>query len=82
MGGSTVIYGISLQIVVQSEDEVNLPPPLDKRYLTTSMILALCVCYHARLQKRADYEEFISASFMDPLNLPRGAQQFRNEIRW
>ena len=59
-----------------------VPVPVDEHYLTTAMILTLSVCYHARLQERADYEELVSASFTSPLNLSGGAQQFRNEIKW
>ena len=50
--------------------------------VTTALILAVSVCYHARLQKRTKYEEEVSAKFVLPLALPGGAAQFRNEITW
>ena len=50
--------------------------------LTRSLILALSVCYHARLSNRKDYEEGVAREFVAPLNLPGGVQQFRDEIRW
>ena len=50
--------------------------------LTRSLILALSVCYHARLSNRNEYEEGVAREFVAPLNLPGGVQQFRNEIRW
>ena len=50
--------------------------------VSRSLVLALSVCYHARLQDREDYEEGVAYQFTPPLNLPGGAQQFRNEIRW
>ena len=50
--------------------------------ITTALILAVSVCYHARLQKRTEYEERVSAKFVAPLALPGGAAQFRNEIIW
>ena len=50
--------------------------------ITTALILAVSVCYHARLQKRAEYEDKVSAKFVAPLALPGGAAQFRNEITW
>ena len=50
--------------------------------VTRSLILALSICYHARLQDRGDYENSISKQFVQPLALPEGAEQFRNEIKW
>ena len=50
--------------------------------VTRALILAISITYHAKLQKRIDYEEEISAMFKDPLVLPRGAEQFRDEIKW
>lgn len=49
--------------------------------LTRSLVLALGVCYHARLQERTDFEEGVVAKFTKPLALPGGAQQFRHEIK-
>ena len=45
-------------------------------------MLALSVCYHARLQDRSDYEERVVEHFIGPIDLPGGSQQFRDEIRW
>ena len=50
--------------------------------ITRSLLLAISVCYHARLQDREDYEEGVSAQFVAPLGLPGGATQFRKEIQW
>ena len=50
--------------------------------LTRSLILAVSVCYHARLSDREEFEERIARKFNAPLVLSGGAQQFRNEIRW
>ena len=50
--------------------------------ITRALILSLSVCYHARLQIRTNYEEGVSEQFLDPLFLPGGDDQFRNEIRW
>ena len=49
---------------------------------TRSLVLALSVCYHARLQERVEYEEGVAQEFTPPLYLPEGAEQFRNEIIW
>ena len=49
--------------------------------ITRSLLLAISVCYHARLQDREDYEEGVSAQFVAPLGLPGGAAQFRREIQ-
>ena len=40
------------------------------------------MCYHARLQDRRDFEEEIAGLFIEPLALPRGVDDFRDEIRW
>ena len=50
--------------------------------ITSALILAVSVCYHARLQDRKEYEERVSQKFVVPLALPGGAAQFRNEITW
>ena len=34
---------------------------------TKALVLALSVCYHARLNKRDDYEEYIAKRFQLPL---------------
>lgn len=49
--------------------------------LTRSLILAVSVCYHARLNDREEFERQISQEFMSPLALS-GEEQFRNEIIW
>ena len=51
--------------------------------MTRALILSLCVCYHSRLQSRADYEEEIVKYFKSPLELcDDGVKQFQNEILW
>ena len=50
--------------------------------ITRALILALSVCYHARLQERGDYEDDVVHQFTSPLNVPGGVEQFRNEIKW
>ena len=49
--------------------------------ITRSLVLAISVCYHARLQEREDYEKDVTAQFIAPLSLPGGAAQFRNEVQ-
>ena len=62
---------------------VAAPPAIDKtRDLTRSLILAVSVCYHARLGERKEYEEGIAKQFTPPLVLSGGVEQFGNEIRW
>ena len=48
--------------------------------LTHSLILAVHVCYHARLNERTQYEEGIVREFSPPLALIGGVEQFRNVI--
>ena len=50
--------------------------------LTRSLILAVSVCYHARLSERKKYEEGVAAEFTSPLTLSGGVNEFRNVIRW
>ena len=50
--------------------------------LTYSLILAVSVCYHARLSDRQEYERKISRNFKPPLVLSGGADEFRDVIRW
>ena len=50
--------------------------------LTYSLILAVSVCYHARLSDRQEYEQEISQKFTPPLALTGGADEFRDVIRW
>ena len=59
-----------------------VPQPLFPDPITRSLLLAISVCYHARLRDREDYEEGVSAQFVAPLGLPEGAAQFRKEIQW
>ena len=42
----------------------------------------MSVCYHARLQKREEYENVVVKCFTGPIHLPGGVEQFRDEIRW
>ena len=50
-------------------------------YLTRSLVLALSVCYHARLQERKEFELGVVKQFYDPLKLPGGVIQFKTEIK-
>ena len=68
---------LSLSLLSQARA---FPHPPD--HITRSLILAISVCYHARLQERKDYEEGVAAQFLAPLGLPGGVAQFRNEIQW
>ena len=50
--------------------------------LTRSLVLAVSVCYYARLSDREDYVRGVVKEFVTPLALPGGREQFGNEIRW
>lgn len=70
-------------ISLQQGDEggfIHIPVTSDN--VTRSLVLALSVCYCARLQDREEYEEGVAQEFKPPLYLSEGAEQFRNEIRW
>ena len=41
--------------------------------------MAVAVCYHARLQERADFERFIVTRFLPPYSI-RHRNQFVDEI--
>lgn len=58
------------------------PQPQATKRITRALILSLSVCYHARLQDRTGYEEEVAKQFENPLSLPGGDKQFRDEIRW
>ena len=45
-----------------------------------SLIMAVAVCYHARLQDRVQFEEEIVQKFKSPYHIPGGRQQFVEEI--
>ena len=62
----------------------SVPPQIRRQIndITWALVLSLSVCYHARLQNRAEYEEVIAQEFTGALYLPRGSEQFREEIRW
>ena len=49
---------------------------------TWSLVLALSICYHARLQDRNGFEEGVVQQFGELLALTGGVQQFKDEIRW
>ena len=42
--------------------------------------MAVAVCYHARLQDRREFEDFIVQRFVAPLSIPGGTKQFLDEI--
>ena len=62
--------------------EVEAPVAVLYTDLIRSLILAVSVCYHARLSDRRDYEQRVAHEFTAPLSLPGGANQFENVIRW
>ena len=66
-------------IELEADDFSYIPRTSDN--VTRSLVLALSVCYHARLQDRGEYEQGVAQMFTSPLKL-EGADQFRNEIRW
>ncbi|XP_062507501.1 E3 ubiquitin-protein ligase rnf213-alpha-like isoform X2 [Corticium candelabrum] len=49
--------------------------------LTRSVVLALAVCYHARLKDRKPFREVIAKQFQSPCNLHGGANRLDQEIR-
>ena len=57
-----------------------MKPAVDE--ISRALILAVSVCYHARLQDRKEYECGVVQQFKAPLGVPGGANQFCNEIRW
>jgi MoxR-like ATPase len=67
------------QRVKDKANEQGLPAVTD---ITRSLILAVSVCYHARLQDRTEYERGVVRQFKAPLGIPGGVEQFTNEIRW
>ena len=48
--------------------------------ITWSLILALGVCYQARLTYRDKYRETVAKSFRQPCRLPGGAERIEREI--
>ena len=42
--------------------------------------MAVAVCYHARLQKRTGFEEYIVQHFLPPFAIPGGQDRFSHEI--
>lgn len=51
--------------------------------ITWSLILALGVCYQARLQKRDEFREEVAKAFRHPCLLPGGPERIEREIsRW
>ncbi|XP_022806306.1 E3 ubiquitin-protein ligase RNF213-like [Stylophora pistillata] len=48
--------------------------------VTWSLILALGVCYQARLTERKEYREAVAKSFRTPCRLPGGAEKIEREI--
>ena len=49
--------------------------------ITRALILSLSVCYHARLQERAEFEEGVVAQFMAPIDCD-SVVRFHDEIKW
>ena len=46
-----------------------------------SLILALAVCYIARLEDRSDYYAYIETQFKNDFVLEGGVNQMKNEIK-
>ena len=57
-----------------------MKPAVDE--ISRALILAVSVCYHARLQDRKEYEHGVVKQFKAPLGVPGRTEQFCNEIRW
>ena len=58
---------------------VFLQEPIDP--MTRALVLAIGVCYHAKLQeKRQDYRKVVAQSFKAPCVLPGGEEQILREI--
>ncbi|XP_072028883.1 E3 ubiquitin-protein ligase rnf213-alpha-like isoform X2 [Amphiura filiformis] len=65
--------------VSATSDNISESPVMSR--LTRALVLALGVCYHARLQKgRGKFREHIAAMFQPPCVLPNGADQFLEVI--
>ena len=78
----TIIYYVHVPRVMPVVMPIQTTATTADADLTRSLILAVSVCYHARLSERTDYEEGVSEQFTAPLALPGGEKQFRNEIKW
>lgn len=58
---------------------VSLQEPIDP--VTRALVLAIGVCYHAKLQeKRQDYRKVVAQSFKAPCLLPGGEKQILREL--
>ena len=68
---STLMNDIVCGLYVQPLDDV-----------TKALVYTVAVCYHARLNDRAKFEDSVVMQFVDPYNLPKenAAQHFRKEI--
>ena len=66
----------------QRQQDGSPAPVSQSSDLTHSLILAVSVCYHARLSDRTEYEDKVAHEFTAPLALHGGATEFRNVIRW
>eukprot|EP00731_Ephydatia_muelleri_P024235 Em0016g506a len=71
------LFGEPMNEKATKEKKTPLTDPVSR-----SLVLALSVCYHARLQDRTDYENGVSKQFIPPLALPGGVVQFKDEIKW
>lgn len=49
--------------------------------MTRALVLAVSVCYHARLQEREEFERLIVPQFIPPLKC-NTVDQFKDELRW
>ena len=50
--------------------------------MTRSLVLALGVCYHARLSNRAEYRKAVARHFVPPAELKGGTDAMEKEIVW
>ena len=71
------------ELAAQISDIKKLLKERNLQNTTTALILAVSVCYHARLQERKEYEGIVASKFAEPMALGEcAAQLFRNEIMW
>ena len=66
-------------LITNQQEEFNYKSPGS---IARALVLSVSVCYHARLQKREEYENVVVKCFTGPIHLPGGVEQFRDEIRW
>uniref|UniRef100_A0A7M5U071 RZ-type domain-containing protein n=1 Tax=Clytia hemisphaerica TaxID=252671 RepID=A0A7M5U071_9CNID len=79
--------GLFLPLIKEFEEDRGIPLNLQTRLQESiekqrrSLILALAVCYIARLEDRNDYYDYIEKLFTGDFALQGGVEQFKNEIK-